>query len=307
MDGPRACLEVELPALIAAANRVFRPSGGDMAHDYPLLFSLENLRNLRVITDRDGVIAHAGLCIRTASWSGSPGGSQAEVAALGAVFTLAPHRGRGLGAAVVADALACARAQAAALALVSGDGPLYQRLGFATCPPAASWAWPPIVRAGAGADPASGSVRVRPFGSAGAGDLALAARWYDAEPVHFVRDRADWRALWGAQIAFAWPARWWIVEQPDGQPAGYLVVAQRTRRRVLELAGDRGALLAAAPLVADELVAPAHDADTARAAGALGWPRAGLPLPLASQWLASRWPPALSAPPPLPWYGLNYV
>ncbi len=38
VDGPRPCRPAELPELIAAANQVFRPAGGDMAHDYPLLF-----------------------------------------------------------------------------------------------------------------------------------------------------------------------------------------------------------------------------------------------------------------------------
>jgi predicted N-acetyltransferase YhbS len=323
VDGPRACLEYELPALVAAANQVFRPLGGDMARDYPLLFSLENLRNLRIVTDRDAVIAHSGLCVRAACWDGAT----AQVAALGAVFTGAEHRGRGLGAAVVADALACARAQGVSLALVSGDGPLYQRQGFATTPaavcrapaarPAPEEAGEPTRPSASASNPAAES-RVRAFGDSGNldHDLDLAARWYAAEPVHFVRDRADWRALWNAQVVFAWPARWWMVER-HGSPVGYLVVAQRARRRVLELAGDRAGLLAAAPLVADDVLGPAHDAATEYAADALGWTRTELRLPQAGQWLTGQgltghvptgqWLTAPPGPSPLPWYGLNYV
>jgi hypothetical protein len=89
---------------------------------------------------------------------------------------------------------------------------------------------------------------------------------------------------------------------PGGRAVGYLVVAQRARRRVLELAGDRSALLAAAPLVGDEVVTPWHDSETAGLARRLGWRERALSLPIGSQWLT---PP--ERPLPLPWYGLNYV
>jgi GNAT superfamily N-acetyltransferase len=292
MDGPRACLAPELPRLIDAANQVFRPSGGDMGADYPLLFSLENLRHLRVISDQGALIAHAGLCVRTVSW---PAASRL-VGAIGAVFTRADHRGQGLGAAVVTDALACARARGVALVLVSGDGALYRRLGFAPAPPAVCWTWP----AGTGPTPATpdAKIQVRPGQPA---DLAQVARWYDQEPVHFQRDGRDWDRLLRAQVAFAWPSCFWIVEH-GGQPAGYLVVAQRARRRVLELGGDRETVLEAAPSVSDQLLVPAHDAETERAAVARGWTPAPLTLPITAQWLEVPRPPL-----PLPWYGLNYV
>jgi predicted N-acetyltransferase YhbS len=202
VDGPRACLPHELPALIAAANRVFRPSGGDMGRDYPLLFSAARLDNLRVIADGDRILAHAGLCVRPAAL----GGVTVEVGALGAVFTREDHRHRGLAAAVAGDALACARALGARLALVSGDGPLYRRLGFSTVPEVACWDCAPP----GGPSPA---VRVRPCRE---DDIDQLARLNDAEPVHFVRDASDWRALLRASVIFAWPARLWLVEEGDG-------------------------------------------------------------------------------------------
>ena len=259
-----------------------------MGADYPLLFSLENLRQLRVVSDQDALVAHAGLCVRTVSW---PGTSRL-VGAIGAVFTRADRRGQGWGAAVVSDALACARAQGVALVLVSGDGPLYRRLGFAPAPPAVCWTWP------VAATPPPDAIQVRPCQPA---DLAQVARWHDQEPVRFQRDAADWDLLLRAQVAFAWPSCFWIVED-RGRPVGYLVVAQRTRRRVLELGGDRDAVLTAVPAVSEQLLVPAHDGETARAAGARGWSPAPLTLPITAQWLEVP-QPAL----PLPWYGLNYV
>jgi len=329
VDGPRACLTAELPALLAAANRVFRPAGGDMGQDYPLLFSADNRENLRVLVDAQGVAAHAGLCLRRVAFAagGDDGGGahSVTVGAVGAVFTRDDQRNRGLGGAVVRDVLARARAAGATLVLVSGDGPLYQRLGFVPAPPARCWdCAPPLTRPDAGVateidvvavtDDAPGQTpggATEPAaGPAGwplpaADAIPLLARFHDAEAVHFVRSVADWRALLGAATLFAWPARLWIVRRQVGdvmQPVGYLAVAQRARRRVLEFAGDRAAIVAAAPLVADELVPPWHDQETARRAREQGWRARPLPLGIASLWLE-----APGSPLPLPWYGLNYV
>ncbi len=270
-----------------------------MAHDYPLLFSPANTANLMVVRDATGIIAHAGICLRQASLHGVA----VAVAALGAVFTRESMRGRGLGAAVVGAALDRARAAGTELALVSGDGPLYRRLGFTSAPAAHAWACPPVptpaLHERNGSAPASeDTIDLRLAQEA---DLPLLARIYDAEPVRFVRDAADWRVLMQAGIVFAGPGQTWIVTAA-GAPAGYLAVTRGARRRVLELAGDRDALLAAAPRVSDEVVVPAHDDETERDLRARGWQCRLVTLPAAHQWLR---PPA--HPLPIPWYGLNYV
>jgi len=278
-----------------------------MARDYPLLFSDSNLGNLMLMRDSDGVVAHCGLCVRPASLHGAT----VAVAALGAVFTRPALRGRGLGAGVVGAALGRARASGAALALVSGDGPLYRRLGFGLAPPATAWACPAPRSADSAEDAAAAEAAAAAATTDAAGecnlrlatedDIPLLARIYDAEPVRFVRDAADWRALLRASVVFAWPGQVWIVTCA-GAPAGYLAVTRSARRRVLELAGDRDALLAAAPRVADEVVVPAHDTETARDLQALTWENRAFTLPAGHQWLHS--PPH---PLPIPWYGLNYV
>jgi len=295
VDGPRPCRPAELPELVAAANQVFRPGGGDMARDYPLLFAQSNLENLMLVRDTDGVVAHAGLCLRRAALYGTT----VAVAAMGAVFTRQALRGRGLGAAVVGAALDRARAAGAALALVSGDGPLYRRLGFTPSPAPTTWACAAPPQPGSAADADStGDCDLR---LAGESDVPLLARIYEAEPVRFARDAADWHALLRAAVVFAWPGQVWIVTCA-GAPAGYLAVTRTARRRVLELAGDRDALIAAAPRIADDVVVPAHDSETARDLQALAWGTRAFTLPAGHQWLQ---PP--SQPLPIPWYGLNYV
>lgn len=301
VDGPRPCLPAELPELIAAANQLFRPNGGDMGRDYPLLFGERNLENLMLVRDTNGVVAHAGLCLLQASLDGVT----VPVGAVGAVFTRGDVRGRGLGTAVVGAALDRARAAGAMLALVSGDGPLYRRLGFTPTPAATAWARPapPVLQSARDAAAAatallSGDVHLRPAVEA---DIPLLARIHDAEPVRFVRHATDWHELLRASVVFAWPGQVWIVTA-GGAPAGYLAVARAGRRRVLELAGDRDALLAAAARVGDEVVVPAHDNETARDLAALAWEKRAFTLPAGHQWLQP--PPH---PLPIPWYGLNYI
>ena len=46
-----ALSEDEWPALRTAVNAIFRPDGGDLTRDYPLLFDPGNRENLRVIVD----------------------------------------------------------------------------------------------------------------------------------------------------------------------------------------------------------------------------------------------------------------
>ncbi len=254
-----------------------------------------------LVRDADGVVAHAGLCLRQASLHGVT-----VAGALGAVFTRKDARGRGLGGRGGRGPRARARTAGRRWRWSLGDGPLYRRLGFTPVPAATAWAHPvpPAAQstedAAAAATAALGeAVDVRLAVEA---DIPLLARIHDAEPVRFLRDAADWRALLRASVVFAWPGQIWIVTAA-GAPAGYLAVAQPTRRRrVLELAGDRDALLAAAPRVADEVVVPAYDTETARDLGALVWENRAFTVPAGHQWLQP--PPH---PLPIPWYGLNYV
>ena len=190
---------------------------------------------------------------------------------------------------------------------MSGDGPLYRRLGFTPAPAGDRLGSPRAARGRIGRrtrrrlasrrdQRATVDLRL-----AVEDDIPLLARIYDAEPVRFVRDAADWRALLRASVVFAWPARCGSSPAP-APPAGYLAVTRSARRRVLELAGDRDAVLAAAPRVADEVVVPAHDTETARDLPALAWENRAFTLPAGHQWLQP--PPR---PLPIPWYGLNYV
>src|SRR5688500_5663011 len=135
----RAATPADLPALIAAADAVFRtpprPGLGSMGHDYPLLFDPDNADNLMIATSAEGptearpearVVGHAGFTLREAVVFDTV----VRVACLGAVFTDPAQRNRGLASRLFAAALERARTAGAQLALVSGRRGLYERAGF---------------------------------------------------------------------------------------------------------------------------------------------------------------------------------
>src|SRR5262249_37944460 len=111
----RACRIEERDALLALVNRVFDDMG-DMGAAFPLLFGLENLEGLRVVTGEKGPVSHVGVCIREVVILGV----RLTVASIGAVCTDPTHRGRGLASALMADARRYAQEQGASLMLISG-------------------------------------------------------------------------------------------------------------------------------------------------------------------------------------------
>jgi hypothetical protein len=111
------------------------------------------------------------------------------------------------------------------------------------------------------------------------------------------------------------PGAVFLVRQ-QGTPVAYVAIGRPPAghdtapgARVLELAGDRRAVVAALPSLLDALAAPAldivlppHDRSLADTAVRHGWQAGELHLPFS----AAVWNPALAGL-PLPFYGLNYV
>jgi GNAT superfamily N-acetyltransferase len=301
-DDPRAIEESEWGTLQAAVNEVFRPGGGDLTRDCPLLFDLASRENHRVIM-RGGaagtiprVAAHAGFILREARVLER----RHRVACVGAVFTAPAERGRGLASRVLLDALSRAR-QDADLVLASGDRGLYRRQGLDPVPPLARFSLPDGVPRLAASDVA---LEVR---ESNPDDLDAMAALYDAEDVHFVRSPADWRRLWGAGHLVDVPATFSVLLR-RGRIVAYLVAQQGGRRadgsvrarRIMEIAGDRDAIIEAAPLRGEELLLPTYDSSTIDLCERRGWPRSTRQLPITAEALAADVVV-------IPWYGLNYL
>jgi GNAT superfamily N-acetyltransferase len=112
---PRACRPEELAEVGQLATSVFRPRGGDMPAQYPLVFNTGNCEQLRVIEADGKLVSHVGLCIRDAL----VGGIALRVASVGAVCTTPDQRGQGYASALMEDAARHSRAQSAQLMLIS--------------------------------------------------------------------------------------------------------------------------------------------------------------------------------------------
>jgi GNAT superfamily N-acetyltransferase len=306
-EDSRAIQESEWEELRTAVNHVFRPNGGDLTRDSPLLFDRANRENLRVIM-RPGeagafprVAAHAGFVTREALVLKR----RVRVACIGAVFTAPAERGRGLASRVLLDALGRARL-GADLVLASGDRGLYQRQGLDPVPPLTRFWLSPNASGNASGDASdmTGATQVRPASS---DDLEAMAALYDAEDVHFVRPQNDWRRLWGAEMLVDVPAAFSVLLR-RGRIVAYVVAQQAGRRadgsvrprRILEIAGDRAAILEMAPLLGEELLLPAYDSSTTALCDGRGWTRTTRQLPITAQAL-------IAAEIVIPWYGLNYL
>ena len=296
-SAPRALLSQEWPAFQAAVNRVFRPAGdGDLTAELPLLFQGPEggpaLENLRVITDAGGaIVAHAGWTQRDALVLKR----RVRVGFIGAVFTDPAVRRQGLGTQVLLDALGHARA-GADLVLASGDRDLYRRQGFEPVPPLARYRLPALAPV-----PPLGTRALAPA------DMSAVAALCAQEDVHFERSPADWAALLSARRLLDARATLSVVTR-DERVVGFLAIQNTSLRpdgtvrprRILEIAGDREAILAAAPLLADELLVPTYDSSTIDLATARGWFRTTRQFPITAE-------PLTAVARLVPWYGLNYL
>jgi len=300
----RALADNEWPALRTAVNLVFRPAGGDLTRDSPLLFDAQNRENLRVIVDTSGpegpagsapaprVLAHAGFVTRDALVRRRP----VRIACVGAVFTVPDRRGEGLGTRVLVDALRRARV-GADLVMASGDRDLYRRQGLEPAPPLARFRLP------AAEGPSSG-LEIRDATEA---DLEGMAALHEAEDVHFVRPAATWQALWSVGLLVDAPATFSVLSRA-GRIVAYAVVQREGKRengtlrprRILEIAGDRAALADAAPALAAELLVPGYDAAMLAACERRGWVRTARQFLITAEALTTQIVV-------IPWYGLDYL
>ena len=233
VDRPRAARPEEIPAIIALCDAAFRgpPYTTSMGEDFPRLFSAANAADLRVIAGPDGdILAHAGLLRGRVLLDGI----QVPAAAMGAVATRADVRGRGLGTAVVQDAMRRLATDGVAILTISGDRSLYLRAGAA--PAGCCWRWH---LAPSGGDPA---LRLRP-----PADLHELASLHAKEPVRWLRDLGAFAAHGYARSIHCRQSAW-VVEAGSRAVAYWVVgVPDRGRRPrdtgyVIEFAGERDAL-----------------------------------------------------------------
>lgn len=128
MEGPRPPHENEFPTVERFLNSELRPKEGwSITSEYPVAFAEANRNNIRIITERDQVIAHA--VIRPMIIK-SPAGLF-KIAGVGSVVTSSEHRNQGLSSKTIESCLEAARAHGCDFAILwTNIYDFYRRFGF---------------------------------------------------------------------------------------------------------------------------------------------------------------------------------
>ncbi len=209
-----------------------------MGRDFPTLFSPSNSAWLRTMWEDGRPISHVGV------WQGQIVSSAGplRVAHLGAVCTANEYRNRGLATLILNDALEQLRAEETSLVFISGGRGLYLRLGARPAGRILRYTFVP--------PPAVSEVQLELVDALQDRDLD-AMRWlHGGEPVRYVRNPSEWRALLPAKgYAPARQNRAVVLLRRHGQVVAYLllgkpqILADGVREVVDEFAGDRRAIV----------------------------------------------------------------
>jgi len=285
LEGPRSLTVEELPEAVALSTEVFDPGGTSMGLQFPLLFSADNIGELRVFSESGRLVSLVGCLHQTILVEGHP----LPVGSIGSVCTRPEYRGRGLAGKLVSDVFRRLEATEVPLALISGDRGLYKQLG---CVEAGCFErfestredWARLLRNRKGEKASPGDALFRFFEEC---DLPLLHELYRREPVRFFRsleqfDRLIWRhpglkRLFGDErIVVAYRGR------PE-QVSAYVITRARTiqggstRVHIVEYAGSREDIIEVIGFVIEEIspsvitfTVPAQDIQFLRLLNAYG-------------------------------------
>jgi len=235
MEGPRGLKKDELRSAAELANLVFRhDSQYKMEEEFPLLFSENNLENIRVFVDAGKVVSMVGMCINDVIIMGCMIGA----VCIGSVCTHPEYRNKGLASKLLEDATNRAVQEGASLMLVSGDRGLYRRFG---CVDAGIYRWYSIKRDQL--EVHEKNLTLRKYGEK---DVIELVKLHQLEPIRFIRTYEDFKTLLESKRLCDQISETYVVEQ-NGPVVAY-VSLQLPRSRdlplaILELAGSRVAIL----------------------------------------------------------------
>jgi hypothetical protein len=261
-SAPRACRPDELDSLAGILDAVFRADRpGAMLTEYPQLFNLDNLDNLRVIDDGGRIASHVGIAVRDVLIAGC----RLTAGLIGGVATRESARGHGLATALFDDAMRHIReVHGGCLMLVSGGRGLYRRRGCAAVP--AGWRF--HVDNAAASRLADPSLRCA-VASDDDVTTSIPARCR-REPARWVRPVSDYTGFLRSRTAMNKPSAFYLFMRGDRAEAHVLVSQMPEGPRAIEYAGCRaalagglGALMAQLGVTALDLVVPGSDPDLA--------------------------------------------
>ena len=128
MEGPRPPLDTEFPSVVQFLDSNLRPTEGwSITNEYPTAFNEANRGNIRIITERDQVIAHA--VIRPMIIKAPAG--LFKIAGVGSVVTSSDHRNQGLSTKTIESCLEAARKHGCDFAILwTNLYDFYRRMNF---------------------------------------------------------------------------------------------------------------------------------------------------------------------------------
>lgn len=202
----------DIPAIVALANRVFRPTGdGDMGAEYPLLLGADNAPNVCLAQQDGRIVSVVGAMHFDLLCEDEPLGATL----IGSVCTDPECRGGGLAGQAMVMATDDARARGDAILLISGGRSLYTRnnalpFGATATFVVPSDGWP------RGSAPSV----ARPFTPA---DLPAIHRLYSRQPTRFNVDETTFSRLFQVMCG-AKKGRGWVLPGAGGIDAWAIVL-----------------------------------------------------------------------------------
>lgn len=248
MEGPRAAKADEFKMVEDLANRVFRSRpGGEptMFQEYPLLYDLNNIENMRVVVEDGKPVANINYLPQEISIYGQ----LIKVATLGGVATLEEYRGKGYGTALLNDCiLRMTREQDIDVLHVSGNRSMYRRAG---CLPAGRIFLYNVKPA----DPVKRPEEKRCHAEYEACALHEWAQLYTAENVRFIREYDQFGILLNSRKfrETGDMIKKQIMIKQDGIPLAYMIfVIKDNRARILDCAGQKQVIIEEIPRLLEE-------------------------------------------------------
>ncbi len=180
--------EERMDEALKLADKVFRPNGGSMKKEYPLLFSKENAQNILCVEENGEIVSIFGLLFREIQFFSA----RIKVALVGSVCTDEKYRGRGYSTRLMNEAGKVSLEKGASLMMISGGNSIYRNFG--------------AVDAGIYfVHPVYGATTVK-YRKATLEDLDFIAYLHSTKPVRFVRKREIFKKMLEASRADNMPA-----------------------------------------------------------------------------------------------------
>lgn len=229
MEGPRAARPEELDHVSHFVDAIFR-SGTDqhLTADYPLVFSQQNLQNVRILFEGDRIVSHAALLPRVLIHENC----RFRTGMICAVATDPEFRHRGLASRVVEDCLVRMKTEGCDFGILwTGVPGAYFRTGWEVT---ASNGWAYLV-------PAEHNRRFRQTHEVrfyrAESDLEQLMAIHESFPFRVARSRADYESLYTLP-----KIKVWVAEQ-GMTIAGYVVLAEGYNKvGIVEWGGSLAAL-----------------------------------------------------------------